>query len=33
LKLAPVSASSVCEARQKMPENIFTTINQELITH
>lgn len=27
-----VSASSLCEARQKLPETIFQTLNQELIT-
>jgi len=27
----PVSASSICEARQKMPETIFTQINQQLL--
>ncbi|PJE05778.1 transposase domain-containing protein [Legionella sp.] len=31
LQVEPVSASSLCEARQKMPETIFTLINQKLL--
>jgi hypothetical protein len=31
LQKRPVSASSLCEARQKMPETIFTQINQKLL--
>ncbi len=31
LQKQPVSASSICEARQKMPENIFTLINQKVL--
>lgn len=31
LQQQPVSASSLCEARQKMPETIFTEINQRLL--
>jgi len=31
LQEQPVSASSVCEARQKMPETIFTLINQKVL--
>jgi hypothetical protein len=27
----PVSASSICEARQKMPETIFTLINHKVL--
>ena len=27
----PVSASSICEARQKMPETVFTLINQKIL--
>jgi hypothetical protein len=27
-----IAASSLCEARQKLPENIFTTLNNELLT-
>lgn len=32
LKETPVSASSVCEARQKMPATIFTALNQHLLS-
>ena len=32
LKDVPVSASSVCEARQKMPAAIFTELNQHLLS-
>lgn len=32
LKDAPVSASSVCEARQKMPAAIFTELNQHVLS-
>lgn len=32
LQQQPVSASSICEARQKMPETIFTLINQKLLS-
>ena len=32
LKESPVSASSVCEARQKMPATIFTELNQHLLS-
>lgn len=31
LQQQPVSASSLCEARQKMPESIFIQINQQLL--
>jgi hypothetical protein len=31
LQQQPVSASSVCEARQKMPEMIFTQLNQNIL--
>jgi len=31
LQQQPVSASSLCEARQKMPDTIFTQINQQLL--
>ena len=31
LKEKPVSASSVCEARQKMPATIFTKLNEHLL--
>jgi len=31
LQQQPVSASSVCEARQKMPETIFTQLNQNIL--
>lgn len=31
LQQQPVSASSICEARQKMPETIFTLINQKIL--
>ena len=31
LQQHPVSASSICEARQKMPETIFTLINQKVL--
>lgn len=31
LQQQPVSASSICEARQKMPEAIFTLINQKVL--
>lgn len=31
LQQAPVSASSLCEARQKMPEEIFSKINKEIL--
>lgn len=31
LQQQPVSASSLCEARQKMPETIFTLINQKVL--
>ena len=32
LQQQPVSASSICEARQKMPETIFTLINQKVLS-
>ena len=32
LQQQPVSASSICEARQKMPETIFILINQKLLS-
>lgn len=32
LQQKPVSASSLCEARQKMPETIFTLINQKMLS-
>lgn len=31
LQQYPVSASSLCEARQKMPETIFTLLNQKIL--
>ena len=31
LQPQPISASSLCEARQKLPETIFTQINQEVL--
>ena len=31
-QLNTVAASSLCEARQKLPENIFTILNKELLT-
>jgi len=31
LQQKPVSASSLCEARQKMPETIFTQLNQKIL--
>lgn len=32
LQSTPISASSLCEARQKMPEDIFLQINQEILS-
>jgi hypothetical protein len=29
----PIAASSICEARQKMPENIFQKINEEILQY
>jgi hypothetical protein len=31
LQQQPIAASSVCEARQKMPENIFTLLNKQIL--
>ena len=32
LQKQPVSASSLCEARQKMPARIFTQLNQQILS-
>src|SRR5690349_2858218 len=32
-RVSSVAASSLCEARQKLPEDIFKELNQELICH